>query len=126
MRRPGGERGSATVEFALVAPLVTVVAIAIIQLALTLHVRSTAASAAAEGARASALAGADLQAGERRARALLAATLADDLVSDVTATRQFEDGLAVVRLGIDLRLPLIGMLGPTAMHVDGHALSELS
>ena len=119
-----GSSGSATVEFALVAPLLLAVALAVVQLALTLHVRTTVTSAAAEGARAAALAGADLSAGERRVRSLLAHSIAGDVIDDITVRRDLRGGLVVVSVGVDARLPLIGLLGPTVMHVDGHALAE--
>lgn len=122
--RHNREAGNATVEFALVAPLVLVVALAIVQLALALHVRTTATSAAAEGARASALAGADPRAGERRTRDLLAGSLAADVVQRITVRREVVGGTSLVAVGVDLRLPLIGLLGPTVMHVDGHAIAE--
>ena len=46
------DRGSAVVEFALVTPLLLLVALAVLQVTLALHVRSTLTAAAAEGARA--------------------------------------------------------------------------
>ena len=55
-----GDRGSAVVEFALVTPLLLLVALAVLQITLALHVRSTLTAAAAEGARAGALAYAGL------------------------------------------------------------------
>ncbi|MDQ2661335.1 MAG: pilus assembly protein, partial [Actinomycetota bacterium] len=45
------ERGSAVAEFTLVGILLTVLALAVVQLALALHVRNTMLDAAAEGAR---------------------------------------------------------------------------
>jgi hypothetical protein len=30
----------------------------------------------------------------------------------------------MMAVSIDARLPLIGLLGPTAMHVQGHSLQE--
>ena len=112
------------VEFALVVPILLAVALAVLQLALALHIRSTLTSAAAEGARAAALAGADLGAGERRVRDLVSTTIGAGLVDDVTVWREWREGMLVVAVGIDATLPLLGLLGPTAMHVDGHALQE--
>lgn len=56
MRRPDGrDRGSAVVEFALVVPLVMLVAGAAIQVIGLMHARGILNSAAAEGARSAAL-----------------------------------------------------------------------
>ena len=124
IRRLAAERGNATVEFALVAPILLAVGLAVLQIALVLHVRATITAAAAEGARAAALAGADLGAGERRTRALLAGNVAGDVVEGITVWREIHDGALVVAVGVDAQLPLLGLLGPTAMHIDAHALAE--
>lgn len=122
--RPCEDRGSAVVEFALVAPLVLALGLAVVQLALAMHVRSTLTAAAAQGARAAALAGADPAAGVRRARSLLSENLAGSVVQRVTAERSRVGGLPVMVVRIDGTLPLVGLLGPTALTVEGHALRE--
>ena len=122
--RAEGDRGSAVVEFVLVAPLVLLLGLAVLQVALALHVRATLTAAAAEGARAAALAGSDPAAGIRRARSLLDANLAGPVVRDVSAARATVDGLPVITVRIVGRLPLVGLLGPTALVVEGHALQE--
>ena len=121
-----GERGSAPVEFALVAPLVLVLALAVVQLALALHVRATLTAAAAEGARAAAMSGADASRGEARVRALLASSGMDGLVDEVRVAPATRRGLAVVEVEVRAALPLIGMLGPTALVVGGTSLREPS
>jgi Flp pilus assembly protein TadG len=108
----------------LVAPLVLLLAVAVVQVGLALHVRSVLSLAASEGARAAALAGSDPSAGVRRARALAATGVAAGVVGDVTAERTVVDGLPVVTVRITADLPLVGLLGPEAMTVEGHALSE--
>lgn len=118
------DRGSAVVEFVLVAPLLLLVAVAVLQVALTMHVRATLTSAAAEGARAAALAGADPGAGIRRTRALLAQNVAGPVVRDVTARRAVVGGLPVMAVRITADLSLVGLLGPQSMTVEGHALQE--
>lgn len=128
VRREGGrlasERGNATVDFALVTPLLLVVALAVVQLTMFLSVRMTLTSAAAEGARAAALAGSNPAAGERRARDLVAGTLAADVVDAVQVRRELQDGLSVLTVSIQARLPLLGLLGPSALKVSGRALAE--
>lgn len=123
-RRSADERGNATVEFALVTPVLLALALAVLQLALVLHVRTTLTAAAAEGARAAALAGADLSAGERRTRALLDGNIAGDVVESIEVQRHRHGSAMLLAVRIDARLPLLGMLGPTAMVVEGHAVQE--
>ena len=120
------EGGNAVVEFVLVTPLLLAVTLAILQVALALHVRATLVSAAAEGARASALAGADPRAGERRTRDLLAGTVAGSVIKQVEVTRVMRHGLVVHEVRIDAVLPLVGLLGPRAMSVAGHAMAEFA
>jgi len=119
-----GDHGSAVVEFALVAPLVLLLALAVVQVALVLEVRATLTSAAAEGARAAALAGADPAAGVRRARTLLSQNVAASVVRQVSAVRATVHGLPVMAVRIEATLPLVGLLGPSTMTVVGHALQE--
>ena len=118
------DRGSSIVEFALVTPLVLVVALGVVQLGLALHVRSTMVAAAAEGARAAAMSGAGLAAGERRTREVIGEALGDGLASSVTAQRVRMGAAPAIRVTVTGRLPLLGMLGPTALTVEGHALAE--
>ncbi len=120
----GADCGSAVVEFALVVPLVMAVALAVVQFSLALHVRSTLTSAAGEGARAAALAGADPGAGVRRARHVLTQNVAGSVVRDVTSRRMVIGGRAVMEVSIEADLPLIGLLGPSVLSVTGHALQE--
>lgn len=118
------DRGSAVVEFALVTPLVLVVALAVLQVILALHVRSTLTAAAAEGARAGALAGSGLGVAESRTREVLSGALGGSAAQRIQATRTRLDGMPVIRVRVTARLPLLGTLGPTALTVDGHAVAE--
>ena len=101
------DRGSAVVEFTLVTPLLLLVALAVLQVTLALHVRSTLTAAAAEGARAGALAGSGLGVAETRTRDVLADALGGDAAEDVVASRTRIDGVDVVRVRVTARLPLI-------------------
>lgn len=121
MRR---DDGSAVVGFVVVVPLLVVIVLAVVQVALALHVRATVTSAAADGARAAALAGGDTAVARARIRSALATTLADGVVDDVVVRRTSSDGLAVVDVEVRSVLPLVGLLGPTSMVVHGHALVE--
>ena len=117
--------GSAVVDFVLVGALTTVLFLAVVQLALALHVRSTLVDCAAEGARFGSLSGHTPSDGAERTRELIAMSLAEGYASDVTAEVVEVDGLEVVRVEVTAPLPVIGLLGPgDAMTVDGHALVE--
>ena len=125
--RQGGQasgRGSAPVEFVLVAPLVLMLFAAIVQIALAAHVRSTLIAAAAEGARAAANAGASDVAGQRRTRAAVATSIADGVVREIEVKRRHRNGLAVVEVTIHATLPLVGLLGPASLDISGSALQE--
>jgi Flp pilus assembly protein TadG len=112
------------VEFALVTPLLLIVALAVLQVILAVHVRSTLTAAAAEGARAGALAEGGLGLAETRTRDVLADALGGGAAERVEASRVRIDGVPAVRVRITARLPLVGTLGPTALTVEGHAIQE--
>ena len=111
-------------EFALVAPLVLLVALGVLQLALALHVRSTLTAAAAEGARAGALAYSSPSFAEQRTRAILSDALGGGTAASIEADRTVVGGVPVMRVRITARLPLVGFMGPTALSVEGHAMVE--
>lgn len=112
------------VEFILVGPLVLLLCLAIVQIALAVHVRSTLTSAAAEGARAAALAGADPASGVRRTESLLADTLSRGVVREVGARPDRVGSLPVMVVRIEAALPLVGILGPETMTIEGRAVRE--
>ena len=118
------DEGSAVAEFALVTPLLLLVALAVLQLSLALHVRTTLTSAAAEGARGAALAGSDLATGENRARDLMATSLAGVAVRDVEGDVVLLEGVPVIEMTITADLPLIGVFGPLPLEVTGRAVLE--
>lgn len=119
------ERGSAVAEFTLVGVLLTVLALAVVQLALALHVRNTVLDAAAEGARYAALAGADEADGAQRTRELISAAISSDYAQDVTAERTSVDGVPVVAVTVRATMPVVGLIGVDhGMEVTGHAAVE--
>lgn len=111
-------------EFVLVLPMVLLVGFAVFQLALTLFIRATITSAAAEGARVAALSGSSTAAGTARTRNILDQTIAAGVVQRITTRRETTNGLATMTVSVDARLPLIGLLGPTRMQLVGHAVRE--
>ena len=121
--RAHDDRGSAVTDFALVMPLLLLVAMAVVQLVLTMHVRSTMIAAAAEGARAAALAGVQPQAGEVRTREVLAEALGTQ-TAQIQASRIRIAGAPAIRVQVTGNLPLFGLVGPQVLTVEGHAFVE--
>jgi Flp pilus assembly protein TadG len=118
-------RGSAVVDFTLVGALVTLVFVAVVQLAVVLHVRNTLVDCASEGARYGALADRDPQAGAQRARDLIAADLSPAYAESVTTGRERFGGVDTVVVRIRAPLPVMGLLGVgRAIEVSGHAVAE--
>ena len=118
------ETGNASVEFVLVAPLLMLIALAVLQLMLAIHVRTVMTSAAIEGARVGALIGSNLNQAEQRTRAVLAANIAGAAVSEVTATETSVGETPMIAVTVAAELPLLGLYGPTTMTLTGHAFKE--
>jgi Flp pilus assembly protein TadG len=119
------ERGSAVAEFTLVGILLTVLALAVVQLALALHVRNTVLDAAAEGARYAALAGSSDSDGIARTRDLIGAAISSDYANDITVGRSTIGGVPVVAVTVRATLPFVGLLGlERGLEVTGHAAVE--
>lgn len=118
------ERGNASVEFALVAPLLMLVALAVLQLMLAIHVRTVVTSAAIEGARVAALVDGDLTRAESRTRSILESNIAGTAVQSISASRVTEGDNEMFAVVVETELPLIGFYGPTSMKLTGHALAE--
>jgi len=116
------ERGAAVVDFVMVGALATVFFLAIVQLALVMHVRNTLIDAAASGARYGTLA--DRGAGDARERTaqLIGVALTSDFASDVTTGEASYGGIRTLEVTVRAPLPVIGLIGPTGMlEVKGHA-----
>ena len=112
-------------EFTLVGILLTVLALAVVQLALALHVRNTVLDAAAEGARYAALAGSSDDDGIARTRDLIGTAISAEYADDVTASRSTVAGVPVVAMTVRTTLPVIGLLGlERGLEVTGHASVE--
>lgn len=121
----GDDRGSAPVEFVLVGVLLTFLTLAVLQLALALHIRNTVLDAAAEGARYGALADNRPADAVPRTVDLISTAVGPSYASDV-AVRQGEwMGVPAVIVTVRTTLPLLGFLGPDrALEVEGHAARE--
>src|SRR5690606_11792968 len=83
---PGTDRGSAVVEYVMVAGLVAMIFAATLQLALALHVRNTLIDAAAAGARYGTLADRSPEDGVERTRRIVSGALGPRYAQDVVAT----------------------------------------
>lgn len=119
------ERGSAVAEFTLVGVLLTVLALAVVQLALALHVRNTLLDAAAEGARYAALAGSSAGDGVVRTQDLISTAISPEYAQDVAAAHTSIGGVPVVAVTVRATLPVIGLLGlERGLEVTGHAAVE--
>lgn len=116
--------GSAVVDFTLVGALLTLLFLALLQLGLALHVRNTLVASAAEGARYGANADRTPAEGAVVTRRLIRSALADSFADHVTGGTETVDGVATVVVRVEARLPLLGLLGPRAITVRGHALAE--
>nr|WP_256939387.1 TadE/TadG family type IV pilus assembly protein [Arthrobacter sp. BF1] len=123
MRVRSRDSGAAVVDFVLVGALVTVIFVALLQLALVLHVRNTMADAASSAARYGALG--DRTAEDARARAILLmdGALGPSYVQDVTVSVKNQGGLDLLEVSINAPLPLLGLFGPTrSLEMTGHAV----
>lgn len=124
-RHQRGDAGSAVVDFVLVGAFVTLVFVAVIQLAAVQHVRNTLIDCAAEGARFGALADRTPEQGAERTRELIAVSLSPRYAEDVAAGYREVMGLPTVEVTVRAPLPVIGLLGPSgALSVSGHGLRE--
>ena len=118
------EGGSAVAEFTMVSALLVVLVLSVLQLALALHVRATLADAAAEGARLASLVGSDAEAGVARARDLITASVGASFAGDVTAGTATVAGIETIEIRVAAPMPMLGLMGPVAWEVTGHAPIE--
>lgn len=117
------ERGSAAVDFTLVAPLVLVVCIAVVQLAVWVVERTEVRATAFDAARAGAVTPGALAARlDVARRAAMRSTDVDG--SDARARIDVLDGVRVVVVEIPVRMTLLGWDLPMRSTVAGHVPLE--
>jgi len=121
--RRARDEGSALVEFVLVSILVVVLALGVIQLALTLHVRNMMVSAASEGARLAATRDRGLQDGVDRTSWLLGESLGG-MSPGVSAEDITIDGAPAVHVVVTAPVPLVGLWGTGDLEVSARAFKE--
>ncbi|MBM7516015.1 TadE/TadG family type IV pilus assembly protein [Nocardioides nitrophenolicus] len=125
MSRRRTERGSALVDVTLAAVVLVPLLLGLVQVALVLHVRTTLAAAAAEGARLAATADREPGDGVARARAQIAAALAPRYADDVAARRVLVEGSPGIEIVVRAEVPALGVGGPAvAVTVTGRAVLE--
>jgi Flp pilus assembly protein TadG len=134
-RRPArsddGERGSAVVEFVLVSLLIVMLLLAVLQVAVYVHVRNVVTASAQEGARFAANADVDSAAGAGRTVEVVAGATSEQTAQGLACTSAEEvDGsgltLVVVRCSgsVPSLLAALGNLLP--LNVTGRAVKEAS
>ena len=117
--------GSSAVEFVLVGTLLTLLTLAVLQLALAVYIRNVVHDAAVEGAYHGALADTDAAAGAARTAALISTAVGGVLDAEVSAADTDGGRGAEVEVTVVATLPLIGLLGvPGGMEVTARAPRE--
>ncbi|MCC3277702.1 pilus assembly protein [Arthrobacter sp. zg-Y40] len=113
------------VDFVMVGALVSLMFMAVIQLALVLHVRNTLIDAAASGARYGALADRSTADGAERTSGLIEGALGGEYAADVRSSETVVDGVRMLEITVRAPLPVIGLIGPQdGIEVTGHAPSR--
>lgn len=124
-----GERGSAVVEFVLVSVLIVVLLLAVLQVAVYVHVRNVVTASAQEGARYAANADVPVGDGGGRTAEIVAAATSERTASGLTCTSAEEvDGtgltLVVVRCTGAVPTLLSGLGDLLPLDVTGRAVRE--
>lgn len=123
-RRPD-ERGSALVDFTLVVLVLMPLVVGVLQVALVLHVRTTLAAAAAEGARVAATSGSGPAQGVARTRAQIAGGVGERYARDVHVRRVVVHGAPALEVVVHAKVPALGLGGPAVeLTVSGRAIEE--
>ncbi|MBG6216631.1 Flp pilus assembly protein TadG [Arthrobacter sp. CAN_A6] len=120
--RRSAEDGTAVVDFALIGGLLTVIFIAIVQLALVLHVRNTLIDAASSGARFGTLADRTAGDAEQRTASLISLALGDRFSEEIAVEQSDVGGVQTLEVVVRAPLPVIGLIGPAGvLEVRGRA-----
>ena len=116
------ERGSAVTDFVMVGGLLTVLALAVVQLTLILHVRNVLVDAAASGARYGTLADRTPDDARQRASELITGSIGADYAGSVSVGQGDAAGVRTLEVRVVAPMPVIGLIGPAGtMEVAGHA-----
>lgn len=119
------ETGSAVVDFVLVLVVLVPVFLAIVQLALVLHVRNTLTAAASEGARYAATVDRGPADGVARTREQIRGAVSGQFADRISARSSTIDGAPGVVVTVRATVPALGLGGPGVdLVVTGHAIEE--
>ncbi len=119
-----GERGTATLEFAIVAPALMVLVLGILQFGLWYHAQHVTRTAAIEAVRAAAAESASVDGAEARAADVLSAGLGTAVDAPIVEVAiGSETARAVVSARMPGLLPIPG-LSSFALHADATAYRE--
>jgi Flp pilus assembly protein TadG len=124
-----GERGSAVVEFVLVSVLIVVLMLAVLQVAVYVHVRNVVTASAQEGARYAANADVPVADGAARTSEIVAAATTEGTAAGLTctSTEEVDDTglrLVVVRCSGAVPTLLAGLGDLLPVDVTGRAVKE--
>lgn len=119
------DRGSSPVEFVLVGTLLTLLTLAVLQLALATYVRNVVHDAAVEGAYHAALADTEPAEGAERTRLAITRAVGASYAEDIAVSTADLGGQQIIEMRVRTTLPLIGLIGlPYALEVEAHAPVE--
>lgn len=119
------QTGAAVVDFVLVSLVLVPLFLGIMQVALVMHIRTTLASAAAEGARYAATVDRGPEEGAARTRTEIAEALSARYAEQVRAHEEVLGGQRVVVVEVDADVRALGLWGPgLRVHVVGHGIEE--
>jgi Flp pilus assembly protein TadG len=129
VRSDGGERGSAVVDFVLVSTLVVVLLLAVLQVAVYVHVRNVVTASAQEGARYAANADVDSALGAARTVEIVGRATSEQTAEGLACTSAEETdatGLTLVVVRCSGSVPaLLASLGNVLpLDVTGRAVKE--
>lgn len=111
----------------LVGALVSLLFVALVQLAIALHVRNVLIDSAAEGARYGAFHGNGPEHAVARARDLIASSLNPRFAEDIVAIPGDINGTPTLEVTVRAPLPLVWLYGPAnVLEVTGRAVEENS
>ncbi len=119
------QRGSALIDFALVAVVLVPLFFGVLQFGLIWHVKTTLTSAASEGARHGAAYNRSYTEGAARTSGVINQAFGTDFDDVVTASESSIGGQPVVAVAVEAEVPVIAFWGPTiTVTVESHAIKE--
>jgi len=109
----------------MVGTLLLIMFLALVQLALTLHVRNVLIDSAVQGALLAARS--EPSAGRERTQALISEELAETYAEEVSVRSVERSGVSTIEVEVRAPVPVVGLIGVgRTLRVTGHALAEAS